>query len=211
MQKRPTASYRFDNGASFFDTSSDGLGTLQSFQFRIGGRYFPAAPVQTSAEGGSSSNGAVEAYVELAKALNIVGDNRLSTNVNVKSWGKVPAFVGLIQGCLQEYDYAFTQESTPGLQLGRQVETSGTAATFNGFCGTTPSANFVMATNLETSNGNEIAGLNAEEQSDILLSAKWKSPQVLGSRESAASNIEVFTYYDAMLVLRENNAIELIQ
>lgn len=213
MQKRPTASYRFDNGASFFDTSSDGTGTLQSFQFRIGGRYFPPSPVQTSAVGGTQSNGAVEAYVELAKALNVVGDNRLSTNVSAKSWGRSGMTVNGVTGFLQEYDYStsFAGGYFANEDNGFQIERQGAAATFNSFCGTAPSQNFCMATNLETSNGNEIAGLNAEEQSDITLQIYWKSPQVLGSQSSGPSNIETFTYYDAMLVLRENNVIELIQ
>jgi len=63
---------------------------LQTYQFRIGGRYFPASPVQTSAIGADSSNGGAEAYVELEKALNIVGDYRLSTNVNAKTWALPP-------------------------------------------------------------------------------------------------------------------------
>lgn len=67
-----------------------------------------------------------------------------------------------------------------------------------------------MATDLETSNGVEISGLNAEEQSDISLIANWKSPQVTGNL-GAPSAIEVYSYFDAMIILRENNVIELIQ
>jgi hypothetical protein len=63
---------------------------------------------------------------------------------------------------------------------------------------------------LETSNGVEISGLNAEEQSDISLLMNWTLPQVTGNA-STPSNIEVYTYYDAMIILRENNVIELIQ
>lgn len=50
----------------------------------------------------------------------------------------------------------------------------------------------------------EISGLNAEEQSDISLLANWYAAQ-------DTNIIEVFTYYDAMIVLRENNILELIQ
>ena len=211
MQKRPTASFRYDSGASFFDTSADGAGTLQQFQFRVGGRYFPPAPVQTSAVGGTQSNGGVEAYVELAKCLNTLGDNRLSTNINSKSWARSPMTINSVTGYLQEYDFSTSFAQGYFTNNGLQVEIQGVGATFNGFCGTAPSQNFCMSTNLETSNGAEIAGLNAEEQSDITLQAYWKSPQVLGSRDSGPSNILTFTYYDAMLVLRENNIIELIQ
>lgn len=67
-----------------------------------------------------------------------------------------------------------------------------------------------MATNLETSNGAEISGLNAEEQSDISLLVNWKGNQVTGDSNSP-SLIEVYSYYDAMIILRENNVLELIQ
>jgi hypothetical protein len=75
-----------------------------------------------------------------------------------------------------------------------------------------------MATNLETSNGVEISGLNAEEQSDIALIAQWAGAQVLGNAlkngtqvQGGPSNLEVYSYYDAMIILRENNVLELIQ
>lgn len=53
--------------------------------------------------------------------------------------------------------------------------------------------------------GVEISGLNAEEQSDIALQIYWKSSQ------AQANVIEVYSYYDAMWVLKENNVLELIQ
>jgi hypothetical protein len=62
-----------------------------------------------------------------------------------------------------------------------------------------------MAIDLETSNGVEISGLNAEEQSDIAFNAQWALPQ------QQANIFRVFTYYDALLILRENNTVELIQ
>jgi len=62
-----------------------------------------------------------------------------------------------------------------------------------------------MALSLETSNGVEISGLNAEQQSDISLIANWSSGQ------AAAFIFEVFTYYDAMLILRSGNNMDLIQ
>jgi len=67
-----------------------------------------------------------------------------------------------------------------------------------------------MAVDLETSNGVEISGLNAEEQSDIALIANWSKAQVTGSA-GVPSSLEVYSYYDAMIVLRENNVLELIQ
>lgn len=181
---------------------------MQTYQYRIGGRYFPAAPVECSSNGSAKSNGAAEAYTELAKALNIVGDYRLSTNVNPKNWGVQNSGAAL---GLAEFDYKYSiasvavETNIPTLSL---VESQ--VGTINAFCGTMPSSCFAMAINLETTNGEEISGLNATEQSDISFLANWTLPQVMGTG-NAASNIEVYTYYDAMIVLRENNILELIQ
>jgi len=181
----------------FFDTAASGTSSLQTFQYRIGGRYFPAAPVQTSTNIGSSiSNGGCEAYVELSKALNIVGDYRLSTGCNTQRWGLQNA-----GGTLQESDYeaAFGGVAANGVPSFIAIGGGG-----NSFCGGLGSQCFAMATDLETSNGVEISGLNAEEQSDIALIANWKNPQVTGSL-GTPSSLEVYSYYDAMIVLRENN------
>ncbi len=238
VQRRPTASYGVDNGATFFDTSYNSAGsvaagytagTLQSYQYRIGGRYFPAAPVQTAAIGASSPNGGAEAYLELEKALNIVGDYRLSTNVNAKTWALPPVTCylggsatatlgGYVTSVLNEYDYTMSiTTAIPGKQpFATLVEspTGSTAAVLNAFGGSLGSASFCMATNLETSNGVEISGLNAEEQSDIALIAQWHGSQTLGNSlsgaavtEGGASNLEIYSYYDAMIILRENNVI----
>jgi hypothetical protein len=73
------------------------------------------------------------------------------------------------------------------------------------YAGNMGSACFAMSTDLQTSNGIEISGLNAEEQSDISLLINWSGPQ------SKDTTLEVYTYIDAMIVLRENNVIEMIQ
>lgn len=218
VQRRPTSNFFTDNGATFFDTNATGSSTLQTYQYRIGGRYFPAAPVQTSQNGSAVPNGGCEAYVELSKALNIVGDYRLSTNTSVKTWAIKPTSGGR----LQEFDYVDSIGSFDATTQCPVVYSTGGSNT-NAFCGTLPSANFAMAINLETSNGVEISGLNAEEQSDIALLANWKGVQNMGAASQSvaggtanvlgltASNIEVYTYYDAMIVLRENNVLELVQ
>jgi hypothetical protein len=205
VQRRQQPLLFTDSGALFFDTSNaSGLSSLQSYQFRIGGRYFPAAPVQCStAVGGKVSNGGAEAYVELTKALNMVGDYRLSSNCNTLKWALQPTS----NGTLNEHDYSFALRSydAAGFPVVRQIE--GAA---NSFCGTMGSACFAMSTDLETSNGVEISGLNAEEQSDISLLANWAAPQTTGNTVTPSA-LEVYTYYDAMIVLRENNVLELIQ
>lgn len=203
VQRRSQALFTADSGATFFDTSASGASSLQSYQFRIGGRYFPASPVQCSANVGSAiSNGGAEAFVELNKALNIVGDYRLSSNCNTLKWAVQNA-----GGVLQEFDYGrrFLEYTANGVPSVSAIETP-----TNSFCGDMGSQCFAMAVDLETSNGVEISGLNAEEQSDIALIANWTSGQVTGS-SAVPSSLEVYSYYDAMIVLRENNVLELIQ
>jgi hypothetical protein len=204
VQRRAQPLYNADSHATFFDTSATGASALQSFQFRIGGRYFPAAPVQCSDSiGGAISNGGCEAYVELSKALNIVGDYRISSGANTVRW----ATQATSAGALQEQDYAYSLQNyaSTGIPSFVQIEKSTSS-----FCGPVGSACFGMACDLETSNGVEISGLNAEEQSDIALIANWTLPQETGA-SSVPSAIEVYSYYDAMIILRENNVLELIQ
>jgi hypothetical protein len=203
VQRRQQAVFNVDSHSTFFDTSSSGISSLQNYQFRIGGRYFPAAPVQCSANVGSAvTNGGAEAYVELSKALNIVGDYRLSSNCNTTKWALQNA-----GGVLQEYDYTqkLVSFGVNGVSIFAVAESAA-----NSFCGDLGSQCFAMAVDLETSNGVEISGLNAEEQSDIALIANWTLPQVTGS-SSTPTSLEVYSYYDAMIVLRENNVLELIQ
>jgi len=213
VQRRAQPNIFTDSHATFFDTSATGFSALQTYQFRIGGRYFPAAPVQCSTSIGSgTSNGGAEAFVELQKALNVVGDYRLSTGCNTSKWA-----VQNSSGLLQEYDYmtSFRALSDVGVSTVTTVEQK-----VNSFCGDFGSQCFAMAIDLETSNGVEISGLNAEEQSDIALIANWKENQQTGVTTTlngnviagdSPSSLEVYSYYDAMIVLRENNVLELIQ
>jgi len=207
VQRRNPADFRYDSHACFYDTNpsaaTQGKGsTLQEYQIRMGGRYFPAAPVQCSANVGNSvSNGGAEAYIELEKFLNIVGDYSLGTNTTPCNWG-IPAVINQNTNFLPEYDYSFCTfgRTAYGLPKTYLMEGSGCP-----FVGTMPSSMFACAINFETSNGIEISGLNAEEQSDISLNIRWSANQASGF------SIEVFTYIDVMWILRPNNYLDLIQ
>lgn len=158
VQRRAMPSYYVDSGATFFDTSSNGVSTLQNYQFRVGSRFFPASPVQvSSAVGSKRSGGGAEAYIELQKALNIIGDYRLSTPLNTSRW----ALQGSPAGILQEFDFKYSLKKFNPDGVISIIET-GTPN--NAFSGTLGSQCFAMSTSLETSNGTEISGLNAEEQ-----------------------------------------------
>jgi hypothetical protein len=116
--------------------------------------------------GGSVPNGGAEAWLELQKALNIIGDYRLSSSASSLRWA-IPPQAG---PKLPNFDYreAIVGFSTNGHPLYKTLEnasaTAGTAA-----CGNAGSCVFAMATDLETSNGVEISGLNAEEQVSVFF------------------------------------------
>jgi hypothetical protein len=205
IQRRAPINFGSDSGAMHFVTKN-GVGasnaaglpdaeTLQEYQFRIGGRYFPASPVQCSLMAGSRiPNGGAEALIELQKALNSLGDYRLSTAVNSKTWGVGLCYNGAkdpgsgspltyssIHGA---YDYPYSEHDfTTSLVMVRNgvarmagvtsynnsAASAEAPAGGNAFAGNTGSANFGMAIDLETSNGVEISGLNAEEQVILFL------------------------------------------
>jgi hypothetical protein len=216
IQRRAPTSQYTDSHAGIFDSSNPvgGGNTLQTYQYRIGGRYFPAAPVQTSLTiGGSISNGGCEAYTELSKALNILGDYRLAPNVNLLTWALQPFNIPYSNGTIlmsywNEFDYSnsllrFLGNGSANFQ---DITFGGINTTqSNAESGTLASSCYTSAICLETSNGMEISGLNAEEQSDISFLCNWSSPQ------QAAFVVEVYTFIDAMIILRENNVLELIQ
>jgi hypothetical protein len=217
VQQRNPQNIQSDSGATFFCTGATG-NTMQNYQFRIGGRYFPAQPVQLSSSIGSTfPNGGCEAFVELQKALNTVGDYRLSSSVNTTRWAIPRTSTEVTIGAafdgtyLPELDYctSTTQwgvnklSATQGAPLFQKVTDASNPG--NSFAGNQGSCCYVSAVDLETSNGIEISGLNAEEQSDIAFIANWSSAQEAGFK------MTIFSYYDAMLILRENNVLELIQ
>lgn len=217
MQRRDPPDYPYDSGACFAtscSTAANGATTLQEYQYRIGGRYFPAQPVQCATQvGGAVPNGGCEAFVELEKALNTLGDYRLASNANVMKWAIGPGTTAVdptvttSHNILPEFDYDYSLvqwkfSGAPVLQkmavmpLASQTSTTMSASQRSGDAG---SACFAMAIDLETSNGLEISGLNAEEQSDISLIARWQGIQAPGFV------FDVFTFIDSMIVLRENN------
>lgn len=211
LLRRTPQSIIFDSGSSLFIPLKNA--TLQNFQFRIGGRYYPAAPVECSTYvGGSQSNGGAEAFVELQKALCTVGDYRLSSSVNTMRWaypsidcaatfsGSSVTFIEDSQyGGTNELDYDWDACGFNATSTLRVIDLNGTIA--NGVLG---SQQFAMATSLETSNGVEISGLNAEEQSDIALRADYSQALPNGW------GMYVYVYYDAMIVLEQNNVVRLI-
>jgi hypothetical protein len=187
-----TPVFTSDTGATLFN--SVGTGSMINYQYRIGGRYFPGQPVELSINGGGVCNGGAEAYIELQKAMNVVGDYRLSTGCNTLRW----AYSGL--GLATDFQTNIIGFTTLNVPI-----TSVTLSEDLGIQGNLGSQCYTSSIDLETSNGVEISGLNAEEQSDIAFIARWSVAQ------SSSYVVNVYTYYDSMLILRENNVMELIQ
>lgn len=171
-------------------TPNSSGGILQSYQYRIGGEYYPAAPVELSlTPSGNVSNGGTEAWLELQKALNIVGDYRLSSAINVLRW-----HMPLSADSRPEKDFTYTMVSGDYV-LPQYPQEAGNAG----------SHHFAAAISLEATNGTEISGLNAQEQSDITFMARYSAPQ------EKEFEIIVFAYIDKMIILRENNVMEMVE
>lgn len=167
-----SASYDSDRFFSDLGATFDTAGTLnhanvapiESFQWRVGGRYYPAQPVRCLF-GGS------EAYVELSKALDNLGDYTRGGNQSAYRF------------CAYYNDTDVNTRSEGGEA-------------------------FVMSCGFENTDVSPgtIAGINAEEQSDIALNIKTRNGATPQQKK-----LDIFMYYDALLVVRAGNNVELIQ
>jgi hypothetical protein len=157
------ASARADSDIFFFDVATTngtdviaGGGCLISeYQWRVGGRYYPAQPVRCD-------KGGAEAYLELQKCLDCVGDYTRASNINYLNWAPLAT-------------------ATAGQK-------------------------FIMCAEFENTDvmPDSIAGINAEEQSDISLTIKTSGTT------PTAKQIDVFVHYDALLIIREGNLVDLV-
>lgn len=234
VQKRDPTSIQYDSGATFFNSylgptnGFSGGTTMNEYQFRIGGRYYPAQPVQLSLDvGGRKPNCGSEAWIELQKALNCYGDRKLSSSTNTLKWVMNPYYAVFASDVLQTSDvtdinganatykptlpeYDYSDNVLVWLMNGSCVarsmlRDSASVNDVSNRAGNIGSCCFASAIDLETSNGAEISGLNAEEQSDITFITRFSDSQ----GATVPTIWEVYTYVDAMIVLRENNLMEL--
>lgn len=193
--RRQTATIENDSGATFSNLIAGQ--SLESYQYRIGGRYFPASPVQIGTTGGSVNTGGAEAFLELQKALHTVGDSRLSTNLSFLNWNTPFAPIAITGAAtsVNEADGSYFSD-----YQGQVVACGNPTAILGARSSAQGSVAFCFSTCLESTSGMEISGLNAEEQSDISLNIKWT-----GNAAGSEFMIESYVFYDAMIVLRENN------
>ena len=156
-----------DLGQTFSATgqiSHSSVVPIESFQWRVGGRYYPAQPVRCL-------YGASEAYLELSKALDNLGDYTRGSKIDAYKWA------------------AYYTDAAADIT----AHTGGEA--------------FIMACGFENTDVSPgtIAGINAEEQSDIALNVKCR-----GSNAPVQKKLDIFMYFDALLVVRPGNNVELI-
>jgi hypothetical protein len=212
MFRLAAKSYENDSGVTVANVG--GARWFQSYQYRIGNRYFPASPVIVGSQDLSNRDeGGCEAYVELEKCLNIVGDTKLSTNVNSANWHQryfnttgitLPSgtTTAMLPRNAQESDGLFYTD------FNRNNNGGGSPKHVpNGACATIMGGHFVMAMNVETTNGRELSGLNVEEQSDIQLVIQTAG----GAFAFEPLTLEVYTYSDVIMILRENNVAEILK
>jgi hypothetical protein len=128
-------------------------GQIMTYQWRIGGRYYPAQPVNCL-YGGS------EAYIELQKTLDNLGDYGRGSQITVEKW-----------------------------------------SCHNGNQGSA----FIMAAPFENTDvfPETISGINAEEQSDIALTIQTSAAVV-------EKKLDVFMSYDALMIVRDGNVVDLV-
>lgn len=160
----------FHNGAATYNGGTGALTTpansgIEEFQTRVGGRYYPAQPVRCT-------NGGAEAYVELQKTLDSLGDYTRASNINYTNWTQYPLPGTVIPSAL------------PAVDGGR----------------------FIIAQEFETTDvmPDTIAGINAEEQSDIALSIKHTGTAVNGKK------VDVFMHYDSLIIVKGGNVVNLV-
>lgn len=132
---------------------------IGEYQWRIGGRYFPAQSV-------NCANGAAEAYSELLKVTDYLGDYTKDIAIDMYSW------------------------SSRYLGGGHK---------------------FIIAMAAENNDAfpNQISGINAEEQSDIMLSIKGQSGR--GAAIAGNKHLYVFVAFDALMIVKAGNIVELIK
>ena len=216
VQRREPETFDTDSGACFFDSATgqvDGASTLQDYQFKIRGKYYPEEPVKCSTiVGGVVPNSGSEAFVELKKSLHIIGNYSISTENNTLSWalpaGNNDHQLGLTHNILPEYDYdhevlRFKHTGAPILNVKKYPGEDGNMG--GPITGSMASSMFCMSVNLETAQGLDVTGLDALNASTIELIARYARPQQSGFV------FNVFTYIDCLFILKDNNEVQIIK
>jgi hypothetical protein len=196
-------------------------GTLDSYQFRVGEKFFPESPVicsnwQTKP---ATHSGASEALFQLRKCLGILDDYTCEVP-NSERWAMpliktIPDIsqAGNVRGVTTPL-YVNHADGKYGLcPFGITSNGEYTMATSSGsgWATSTPSSIFVMSTSfdgLQDSNKNLLSGLGGNLETEISLNIKFSS---IDPNLETAFEIKVFVEYDALLLVKDNNVIQVVQ
>jgi len=198
---------------------------ISSYQWRVGGRYFPAQPVEVHSMGVvNNTPEGQEALFELQKALDIVGAYQTGSLFSSQSW------CNLYQ---QQMSFNETEATNAGLarnifsgnrdlvdpyragffQVGSGNVDASTASAASVYhqnnvydrldASQAGGSFFCIAMDFETSNGLEISGINAEEQSDLQLQIK---------NDGSPNNVQlnVFINVDGIIIIKEANVADIL-
>lgn len=195
-----------------FDSFATSRLNITEYIWRVGGKYFPAQPVITS-------GGAIESFVELQKALNLLGNYEAGCQITPELYGSFTsgntvkdyfngADVNSTEWALGDKEYLGGIDHPRGKHLPIKLSAHSADYFSQGAC-----SMFMIGTSFEATPGREISGINGEEQNEILLRL---TRQGLNGAGLAAANKEnntlyVFILYDALMVVRLNNTVDLIQ
>lgn len=219
-QRRNPPLLDVDSHALICDTSqySTTGNAMQSWQYRVGTDFYPVAPTQQSLiPGGSVSNGAAEALQELQKACSVIpyfkwegpGSNAWALPPGPVSNGNPNTSTAAIQ--LNDGGATFWAEldwctslvgwNSYGSPLYMIVTNSPSNTTGNSFSGNLPSSMYMSATNVSTSQGVEISGINTERAGLVMFMANWSAAQ------STSFLLETYAFVDAIIHIYGSNDI----
>ncbi len=194
------------NSINFYCESDVGC-LLESYQWRLGGTYYPSQPVpcQLGQQGATlttvDANYAdppVEAYMELVKVFgNMFADDGTYFNdnfVNIFGYGRRGVWTPQSGG-------------TPNTIIPSSASSNAVVA-----------KSFIIAGNFMSDRGDVISGINAEEQNDLQITLKFvgTSPayNAAGSPGGASivapKTLKIATCYDNLIILGENNNMVLV-
>ena len=180
---------------------------VENYQFRIGGRYYPAQPVNVTGNGalqvGSSYDVAIanpspstEAWFELQKLFNNLDFKQTMFNFEELNINNVALTTPYINSPFAARDYnMFSPNSGVYNPL---FEVDGTAGKLD------YSNSFIIAGDFATDRGDVISGLNAEENTDLQLSIKFLNGPVTNKY------CRICIWYDAVIIITRDSGLSLI-
>lgn len=177
---------------------------VESFQFRIGGRYFPAQPVLVTGNGSltnsydvavNNPSPAAEAWFELQKLFNNLDFKATMGEFEEPVLLSGTTLPGYLNG-VGARDYTMFSPNagvyTPAFEV-------------NGTVGRCDFSNrFIMAGDFATDRGDVISGLNAEENTDLQLSIKFLNGPISGKY------CRIAIWYDAVIIVTRDSGLSLI-